>query len=205
MTDSLSFSEMEGLARRAARGAGLPWDIAEEAGRAVRILCAARIDGAAALAGLLAEIRARRTMELAPVRVLDRVWAAPGGALCPIRAGATLSDMARMLPADGVGMVGVLVPVLILPFAADVARVLQGPVTLSWRGGILSLGPDGLPRAGGIDKLIGVQQTGLHVHPGGPGLDPSPPESRARPDPAALAALEALARRTSAPLDDARD
>ncbi len=199
MTDSLSFSEMEALARRAARGAGLPWGIAEEAGRAVRLLCAARIDGAAALAALLAEIRVRRTAELAPVRVQDRVWTAPAGALCPLRTGAALSDMARMLPGDGVGMVGVLVPVLILPFAVDVARAVQGPVTVSWRGGILSLGPDGMPQAGGVDKLIGVQQTGLHLHPGGPGMAPARPESRARPAPAALAALEALARRTSAP------
>ena len=135
MTDSLSFGEIEALGRRAARGAGLPWGLAEEAGRAVRILCAAGLDGAAALAGLLAEIRARRDPRLAPVRALDRVWRAEGGALCPIRAGASLSDMARLMPPDGVGMEGVLVPVLILPFAADVARMLEGPVTLSWRGG----------------------------------------------------------------------
>ena len=201
MTDSLSFSELQALARRAARGAGMPWDLADEAARAACLLSAAGIDGAAALASLLDEIRVRREPRLAPVRVLDRVWVGPGGALCPIRAGASLSDMARMLPGDGVGMVGVLVPVLILPFAVDVARVLQGPVTLSWRGGILSLGAEGLPRAGGIDKLSGVQQTGLHLHPGGPGLPPAPPHDRARPNPAALARLGALARRTSAPPD----
>lgn len=199
MTDSLSFGEMEALARRAARGGGLPWGLADEAGRAVRILCAAGLDGAAALAGLLAEIRVRRDPRLAPVRVLDRVWRAEGGALCPIRAGVSLSDMARLMPPDGVGMEGVLVPVLILPFAADVARRLEGPVTLSWRGGILSLGPEGLPQAEGMDKLMRVQQAGLHLHPGGPGLPAAKAHARARPDPRALAALEALARRTRAP------
>lgn len=205
MSDSLSFGEIEALARRAARGAGMPWDLADEAARAVRMLCAGGIDGAAALAGLLVEIRIRRDLRLAPVRVQDRVWASPGGALCPIRTGAALSDVARLLPADGVGLVGVLMPVLILPFAADVARALQGPVTLSWRGGILSLGPDGLPRAGGVDKLVRVQQTGLHLHPGGPGLPAAPPQTRARPDPAALAQLQVLARRTRAPAGENRD
>lgn len=199
MTDSLSFGEMEALARRAARGGGLPWGLADEAGRAVRILCAAGLDGAAALAGLLAEIRVRRDPRLAPIRVLDRVWRAESGSLCPIRAGASLSDMARLMPPDGVGMEGVLVPILILPFAADVARRLEGPVTLSWRGGILSLGPEGLPKAEGMDKLMRVQQAGVHLHPGGPGLPAAKAQARARPDPRALAALEALARRTRAP------
>lgn len=199
MTDTLSFGEMQALARRAARGAGMPWDLADEAGRAVRLLCAAGIDGAAALAGLLAEIRARRETRLAPPRVLDRVWAGPGGALCPIRCGASLSDMARLLPPDGVGLAGVLVPVLLLPFAADVARAREGPVTLSWHGGILSIGPEGLPQAGGIDKLVRVHQTGLHLHPGGPGLPAARPHARARPEAGALAALRRLAGRTSAP------
>jgi hypothetical protein len=199
MSDTLSFGEIGALARQAARGAGLPWDLADEAGRAVRLLCAAGIDGAAALAELLTEVRVRRDPRLAPVRVQDRVWAAPGGALCPIRSGAALSDAARLMPPDGVGLVGVLVPVLILPFAADVARVLEGPVTLSWRGGILSLGPEGLPRAGGVDKMVRVKQTGLHLHPGGPGLPAARPETRARPDRNALAQLQALAGRTRAP------
>jgi hypothetical protein len=199
MSEAMSLGEVEMLARRAARGAGLSWDLAEEAGRAVRGLSMAGIDGAAALARLLAEIRVRRDLRLAPVRALDRVWRAEGGALCPIRAGASLSDMARLMPPDGVGMEAVLVPVLILPFAADVARRLEGPVTLSWRGGILSLGPEGLPQAEGVDKLMRVQQAGLHLHPGGPGLPAARAQTRARPDLRALAALEALARRTRAP------
>ena len=199
MSGSLSFGEIEALARRAARGAGMPWDLADEAGRAVRLLSAGGIDGVAALARLLDEIRVRRDLRLAPVKVQERVWTSPGGALCPIRSGTALSDMARLLPADGVGLVGVLVPVLILPFAADVARALEGPVTVSWRDGILSLGPEGLPRAGGVEKLCRVQQTGLHLHAGGPGLPAARPETRARPNPDALAQLQVLAARTQAP------
>jgi len=98
-----------------------------------------------------------------------------------------------------VGLVGVLAPILVVPFAADMARVLQGPVTLSWRDGIVSIGPEGVPRAAGIDKLARTRQTGLHLHPGGPGLPAAPLGTRARPDPAAWQALLASASRTLAP------
>lgn len=202
MNGTLSFGEVEALARRAARGAGLPWDLADEAGRAVRILCAVDIDGCRALADLLAEIRVRRDTKLVPQRLQDRVWSAPGGALCPIRTGAALSDIARHLPPDGVGLLGVMVPALILPFAADVARIIQGPVTLSWHSGILSIGPDGLPHSEGMTKLVQTRQTGLHLHPGGPGMPPAPPQTRARPDAQAWAELVLSAARTVAPPDD---
>ncbi len=50
---SWSLNEIEGLARKAARGSGLSWGLAEEAGKATRWLCAAGLPGADALAGLL--------------------------------------------------------------------------------------------------------------------------------------------------------
>lgn len=187
------------MARRAARGSGLPWGLADEAGRAVRVLCAAGVDGAAALAALLDELRARRDDKPAPLHLQDRVWAARAGALCPIRTGTALSDMARSLRADGVGLLRVLRPVLIVPFAADAARTLQAPVTLSWHGGILGIGPDGVPSGAILDRLATIREAGLHLHPGGPGLPPAAPATRACPDPAAWSALGAWAARTSAP------
>jgi len=202
VTPCLSFHEVAALARRAARGGGLTWDLADEAGRAVRMLCVAGVDGCAALAALLAELRARRAPALAPLRLSDPVWVAQAGALCPIRAGTALSDMTRDLPHAGVGLQGVIAPVLVLPFAADAARALQRPVTLSWRDGIVSIGPEGLPRAAGIAKLARARQADLHLHPGGPGLPVAPPETRARPDPAAWQALAASAARTLAPSGD---
>jgi hypothetical protein len=195
--------EVETMARRAARGAGLPWDLADEVAHAVRGLCSAGVDGYAALAALLEERRARRDRNRAPVRLTDRLWSGPGGALCPIRTGASLGDVARILPADGVGMAGVMRPVLILPFVADVARTLEMPVTVSWNGGILSIGPEGLPDATSIAHLARIRQTGLHLHPGGPGLPAARPLSQADPDPAAWAALSAFATRIAPPRPEA--
>ena len=123
--------------------------------------------------------------------------------ICPGRTGATLCDLGRSLPEDGMALSRVLVPGLIVPFAADAARLLDGPLTLSWQGGIVGIGPEGLPRASGILKLVEVAEADLFLHPGGTALPARPPETRARPDPAAWAALLALAGRTYAPATDA--
>lgn len=50
----LSLNEVQVTAKKAARGAGYPWGIAEEAGQAARWLCSHGLDGCAALAGVLA-------------------------------------------------------------------------------------------------------------------------------------------------------
>ncbi|KMW60818.1 hypothetical protein AIOL_000983 [Candidatus Rhodobacter oscarellae] len=51
----MSLGELQALAAKAARGAGLSWGLAEEAGWAVRWLEARGLAGAAALAGVLPE------------------------------------------------------------------------------------------------------------------------------------------------------
>ena len=50
---SYALNEVEATAKRAARGAGYSWGLAEEASKATRWLCAKGIDGSAVLAGLL--------------------------------------------------------------------------------------------------------------------------------------------------------
>jgi hypothetical protein len=198
MSGSRSLSELETMARLAARGAGHSWGLAEEAGRAVRALAAIGIDGCAALAALLADTAPRPHQSLAPAR-LDRVWEAADGPLCPIRTGASLSDMARVLPEGGVALMAVLHPVLLLPFAADAAALRDRPVTLSWRGGIIGIGPEGLPRTAGTAKLAAVAEADLYLHPGGTALPAGPPVARARPDPVAWADLAQLAARLGDP------
>ena len=50
---SYSLNEMEATAKRAARGAGYSWGLAEEASKATRWLCTQGLDGAAELAHVL--------------------------------------------------------------------------------------------------------------------------------------------------------
>ena len=85
---------------------------------------------------------------------------------------------------------------------------------MSWRGGIVGIGPEGLPRASGILKLVDVDKADLFLHPkmfrfylfinaAATALPAAPAETRAHPDPAAWQALLGLAHRTYAPATEA--
>jgi hypothetical protein len=194
MSLARSLAEVDHLAVRATRGAGYPWGLADEAGRAVRILAESGMDGCPLLARLIGMVGPLALHTLAPRR-LDTRWDGNGGPLCPIRCGASLSDMARSIPADGLALNRMLVPALLLPFAFDVAHARDEPVTLSWRGGIVGIGPDGLPRAAGLNKLALEGEADLFVHPGGTALPVAAKERRAYPDATAWAALQQTAAR----------
>jgi hypothetical protein len=202
MSLALSLGELEAAARKAARGAGYAWGLADEAGRAVRGLAEIGLDGAALFVRLAEAVAPRPQQSLAP-RHLENVWISENGPLCPIRTGATLCDLARAIPDTGMAVTRVLIPGLFLPFAADVARLRDGAVTLSWSGGIVGIGPEGLPRATGVLKLADVDEADMFLHPGGTALPAAPLETRAHPAPAAWEALLALAHRTHAPATEA--
>jgi hypothetical protein len=91
---SWSIGEIAALSVKAARGAGKPWGLAEEAGRAVRWLSAQRLPGPEALAGALRKTRG----------------------LCPITIGVTVSD--QWSPASLGGGSEIAQPLLVLPFLA---------------------------------------------------------------------------------------
>jgi len=112
----LTRPEVESLCTKAARGAGLPWGLADEAGFAAGWLQARAINGASALAAYLAG-----PLGQAPQVGVGR-WsgAAP---LCPIATGAALADH-RELPQGFTGHAllaidGVAWPILLLPFLSS--------------------------------------------------------------------------------------
>lgn len=143
----LSRNEVEGLCAKAARGAGLSWGLAEEAGRAAGWLVVHGLDGADAL---LAELDRRATRCQAPDVARGR-WRATGAApLCPIATGSALDDFAGLeegLAEDTALTVGpVGAPVLLLPFLVNIAEALGGAVTMRWDGGELALDGRGIVR-----------------------------------------------------------
>lgn len=149
---SLSRTETRALAVKAARGAGLDWGLAEEAGFATEALAARGIDGLSLLARWLSQHGA------SPLR-------------CPITLGAELADLP---PAGPLRLGKVAYPALLLPFLSR-AR--------------LDLAETPAPDCPAAE---------LTVHP----LAAPQPQGPLRrvPTPAAtLAALEALALRTTVP------
>lgn len=142
-----SLNEVETCARRAARGAGMSWGLAEEAGKAVRWLSARRLPAVALLADLLTRNDGRRYAALAPVLGAG-AWYAPGGTLCPICAGAALSDRPGILPAAGepLALAETACPLLLAPFLPPAAGAA---FAMGWNGVGLLVSGDGECRVEG--------------------------------------------------------
>ena len=129
---SQSLNEIEALAKKATRGAGRAWGIAEEAGKATRWLESFGLPGGSALADLLDATDGVAADTVSPVR-LASPWSAPSGLLCPLAAGATLSDFSdHLTEGSALELQGLSHPILIVPFAAWAAAHLGKPIRLRW-------------------------------------------------------------------------
>lgn len=195
-----ALNEIEALAKRAGRGAGLSWGLAEEASKAARWLCANGIDGAWVLSALLVELDGRperfespkppTASEIAPDDDTSSL-------LCPLRTGTIVADFAWKLEAGPFAFRNLAFPVLVVPFMAVAALHLGRSVSLESVAGAattdgvrLSLSGDGLLQSSIADVV--VRADGVL----GPSL---PTRSRVLPDSNALQTLGAFAHRTYAP------
>ena len=148
----VSLPEIEALCFKAARGAGLSWGVAEEAGAAARWLAAQDLPGAELLAHHLADYDHRPWRQVAPL-IDGRTWRArEAGRLCPVAAGTALCDRAGL--AEGPGdepliMCNVASPALIVPFAGFAAARLGVALGVDWDGVQAIVTRDGLVEATG--------------------------------------------------------
>ena len=113
-----SLGEFEALAKRAARGAGLSWGMAEETGKAARWLAAFGLPATETLAAYLTRYRTE-----SGIVVQSEVWAAQSSSTCPLAFGAALSDHgAELLKGGPITAQAVGYPLLVLPFVAGICR-----------------------------------------------------------------------------------
>ncbi len=190
----LSLNEIEITVLKAARGAGMEWGLAEEAAQAARWLARQRVGFEAACLSVL-EAAAWRT-DIA----VDSACLRPNASeawLCPIRAGACVSDLAATPP---LRIERVLQPLLLLPFAARFMR----PVALMWTGvrlflcgGRLAVRPGGL-RSAFCERADMVELSALGVADSTDGVD-MPLGNGVEVDPGVWSKLDALAARTYVP------
>lgn len=196
-----SLNEIESLCKKAARGAGMSWGLAEEAGKAAKWLSAHGLDGPQVLAKQLRRDDGVAYLELAPV-VCEGTWHGSTLPLCPLIAGATLSDHAHVLGTTGqILLSDVSCPQLLIPFVSGMARRLRMPIDLSWPGCTLGFDSQGevfLNNAEGIGleraARVCCRQATAPVHKAN-ALD-GPIPTVTEPD---LTYLEALAYRTYVP------
>jgi hypothetical protein len=138
-----SLNEIESLCKKAARGAGLSWGLAEEAGKTARWLSGNGLDGPALLAAQLRLDDGCEYAQLAPDTGAEK-WELTGRAMCPLMAGVTLSDHAYLLRENGSIQLGEMThPQLLMPFSSAAARQLGIALQLSWQGCVLEFSPSG--------------------------------------------------------------
>lgn len=191
---NLSLNEVEATAKRATRGGGYPWGLAEEAAKAVRWLCSNDIDGCTALAEVLTRFEGTVFPDRVPVAGRAE-WYAPGGVLCPLSAGAALADRGLDLTDRDIRMAPVATPILLVHFAALAAGQLRNTVTVIW--GDCTAVTDGA-RVCITGQIVAEAQNVTLRRGGQPGL-PRQQTSRATPDQTAWETLNLFAHRTYAP------
>lgn len=126
----LSLSEINALCLKAARGAGLDWGDAEEAGWAASWLARTGLAGPSVTLAWLTD-----AAHLARPRPAPGLWPATSVAQCPLRCGIALADFAG-LP-EGPGTCALTVhrvahPLILLPFVARAAAQTGLDLEIRW-------------------------------------------------------------------------
>lgn len=197
---SWSLNEVEGLARKAARGSGLSWGLAEEAGKSTRWLTAAGLPGPTSLAGLLSQNDGLHYGALCPVDT-DGDWEAENGALCPLISGAVICDhAARIAGGEPIRLKQTSFPMLLLPFAAGAANLTETPMEITWSGCTVTLGPEGEVDMKEASELETTRTDTVEIRAVSNGLcAPQAAVSRCDIPADVVAVLGAFAHRTYAP------
>lgn len=180
-----TLSEIAALGQKAARGAGCPWGMAEEAGLAARVAESHDLPGVAALADLLRRPRACRCTGLTD------------GPVCGIAALASLSDGLEDLRERGGAEIGPVRGALLLaaPLRLDAAATGRA-WRLDWPSGSLTIDSGGMAETGvRIDGPVAISVAEIRT-----GRETRPSSADGREVPAkAWAALEKLASKTLVP------
>ena len=142
----LSCNEAASLCMKAARGAGMNWGMAEEAGFAAAWLVSHGIDGPSHLRAHLERADGRDWADMCPTVTPDGWQNTNGQPACPIILGATMCDYADLPegPHSGttIALGPVSAPILLVPFLAEVARSNGLAFTLSWPKGAVRIYAD---------------------------------------------------------------
>ena len=196
-----SLNEVESLAAKAARGAGLAWGMTEETAKAARWLAACGLDWAPSLAALLANHGSlaipvpRPSAPLGPAEARQM--------LSPLATGAYLDDLGAM--AGDLTLPAMAHPLWLLPFAARTAAEIEAAVVLGWADVSVTVWPFGGDIAGDPASLYAPRTSQVswnHLQPGA--TAPVPTLSLNRENRSAVAqtewqALAVLGARTYVP------
>lgn len=193
----LSRTETEALCYKATRGAGFSWGLAEEAANAVVWLCLNGIDGTAVL---LAAIVAPT---FAAPEVSNELWInIDGKTLCPLTTGTAIVDFASSVfgRKDLRTQIGpVRQPALLLPFLSQCAEVIGGSFVVEWDGRNLHVGNGISTDIETLSTFISTSVATIVLRRSDHMIKPVCTKQFALASPHTIAALDALAMRTTVP------
>jgi len=195
---SWSLNEIETLSRKAARGAGLSWGLAEEAGKAARWLTAVGLPGPQVLADLLTRNDGADYETLCPMEADEGRWVARGGTLCPLISGAVLCDNAQRLGTGDLTLGRTAAPMLLLPYLDAAARQCGSSLTVRWNGTTVTLGNNAQAMGDSLDTPMADQIT-IASSTAEKAANPLPQHNRGDMPANVAQCLKAFAERTYAP------
>jgi hypothetical protein len=146
----VSLNEAEVMATKAAWGAGRPWGLAQEAGRAVSSLEAMRLPGAKSLLDLLTVTDGAPCETLRPESIQAEWWQAERP-LCPVLVGAFVADAG--VQSEALKLRRVHTPLLLVPFA----QVAFENVVFDWNGCNICTSKEGLFAQGELNTAVAEQ------------------------------------------------
>ena len=201
---TFSLNEIEAIGKRAARGAGLPWGLAEEAGKAARWLTARGLPGPEELAEVLTRNDGKDYDEIAPASA-EGIWQAPSGRLCPLVSGPALCDRAAEIAAGLQITFGPTAqPLLLAPYAAGAAKLTGAAIELSWTGVVITLTADSVSIEGDQAAVTARSAEGVRCRRTENAVVASPAGAPGRSVDAEIwSRLNAFAQRTFAPATEA--
>lgn len=201
---AFSQNEIEAMCKRAARGAGLPWGIAEEAGKAARWLSAHDLPGPEALAEILTRNDGKSYDDLVPISV-ENTWRARSGRLCPLVSGAALSDRAALLAAGrAINLGPTSQPLMLCPYAAGAAEQTGSQLDLMWNGVVMTISGRCVSIDGDLAAVFVRGTEAVTCSLSARKMEPVLPRTRGRTiDAETWSRLSAFAQRTLAPATEA--
>lgn len=204
----LSCNEAASLCMKAARGAGMSWGMAEEAGFAAAWLVAHGLDGPSFLRAHLERADGKDWLELCPT-IMPGDWQnAKGQAACPIILGATMCDYARLPEGPVAGakiMLGsVSAPILLLPFLSELGHQHGLSFTLAESTGSVCIAEDHATLQAAAKLLDAAQlELTMSVKADDTSNHTAASIPNAQTTAATIAALNTFAMRTTVPATDA--
>lgn len=152
--NSYSNKELRTLAARAAKGAYMPWGLAEDAAASLAWLERYEIPAILPFVDLLTVNDGKDAAELVPVFGRDKTGGRNRARICPIMAGAYLSDLKGANLNDGsLEIENVNSPILLVPFLVWVARDLDRSLWVQWGRVLAHVGGEGIEIKSGKEDL----------------------------------------------------